>query len=260
MSFPIWTPAELSSEFKSYAHECWRLVEAQYLIATLPLVDSLDEQRVLEDLIDKTKPIVPPEFRNLHYLLATPFRYPPPKHGSRFRREGQTQGVFYAAEEVETAVAEIAFYKLLFFSESPQTPLPQKALEHTAFSVRIASGRSLDLSARPFSSAEKLWTDPVHYEPCQNFADLAREAHADLLRFLSVRDPLARANVAVFNPEAFASPPLGSQTWHVHVFRKSVVALREFPHAHLEFPFGQFARDPRVASLIAAWESHPPSR
>lgn len=63
MLFPIWTPAELSSEFKSYAHECWRLVEAQYLIATLPLVDSLDEQRVLEDLIDKTKPVIPPEFR-----------------------------------------------------------------------------------------------------------------------------------------------------------------------------------------------------
>lgn len=226
------------------------------MIATLPLVDSLDEQRTLEDLIEKTKPTIPPEFRSLHYLLATPFRYPPPKHGSRFRREGQTQGVFYAAEEVEAAVAEIAFYRLLFFSESPQTPLPQKALEHTAFSVKISSGRSLDLSARPFSGAERHWTDPIHYEPCQNFADLAREAGADLLRFLSVRDPMARANVAVFNPGAFASPPLGTQTWHVHVFRKSVVALREFPHAHLEFPLAQFAEDPRIARLVAAWASH----
>ena len=37
--------------------------------------------------------------------------------GSRFRRAGRTAGVFYAAESPETAVAEMAFYRLLFFAE-----------------------------------------------------------------------------------------------------------------------------------------------
>lgn len=228
-------------------------MESQYLVATLPLVDNLDEQKILEVLIDRTKPDIPQEFRGLHYLLATPFRYPPPKNGSRFRWAGQTQGVFYAAEEPETAVAEIAFYKLLFFSESPATPLPQKAMEHTGFSVRLSTERALDLTAPPLSGAEDYWAHPSNYEPCQKFADTAREAQAEVLRFRSVRDAEGRKNLAVLNPSAFNSSPERFQTWHIHIFRDSTVAIREAPAMQLEFPHRQFAKDERIAGLISAW-------
>jgi hypothetical protein len=118
-------PAELSSELKSYEQQVWRLVEAQHYVSTRKLVDSRAEQELLEDLIEETKPAIPNECRHLDFLLATPFRYGSvyPK-GSRFRRAGRTLGVFYASEEPSTAVAEMAFYRLLFFAESPRTPWP----------------------------------------------------------------------------------------------------------------------------------------
>ena len=78
---------------------------------------------MLERLIDRTKPPVPPECRHLDFLLSTPFRYGAVyPTGSRFRRAGMTEGVFYAAETSVTAVAEMTFYRLLFFAESPQHP------------------------------------------------------------------------------------------------------------------------------------------
>jgi hypothetical protein len=122
---PTWMPAELSSELKSYEQQVWRLVEAQHYVSTRKLVDSRAEQELLEDLIEETKPAIPNECRHLDFLLATPFRYGSvyPK-GSRFRRAGRTLGVFYASEEPSTAVAEMAFYRLLFFAESPRTPWP----------------------------------------------------------------------------------------------------------------------------------------
>src|SRR3954470_2151464 len=135
MSSPIWTPAALSSEVLRYEDHGWRLVEAQHRVSTLKLVDSLTEQRLLEELIEETKPAFPPECRHLDYLLATPFRYGAEyPRGSRFRRAGRTLGVFYASEEPETAIAEMAFLRVLFFSESPATPWPSEVAEYTAFS------------------------------------------------------------------------------------------------------------------------------
>src|SRR5258705_94017 len=99
MSSRIWTPAALSSDTRSLAGICWRLVEAQHDCSTLKLVDSVAEQSLLEDLVEASKPSVPPECRDLHYLLFTPFRYGAPyPRGTRFRRAGMTEGVFYSAE------------------------------------------------------------------------------------------------------------------------------------------------------------------
>src|SRR5208282_4352542 len=107
MSSNTSTPAALSSEAFALAGICWRVVEAQHHVSTLKLVDSVSEQELLEDLIETTKPALPSECRDLHYLLSTPFRYGAvyPK-GSRFRRAGVTAGVFYASETPQTAVAE----------------------------------------------------------------------------------------------------------------------------------------------------------
>src|ERR1700693_29 len=107
MPSTTWTRAALSFSARPLAGICWRLVEAQHHVSTLKLVDSVDEQALLEDLIEATKPLGPPECRNLHYLMSTPSRYGAVyKAGSRFRRAGLTAGVFYASEKPETAAAE----------------------------------------------------------------------------------------------------------------------------------------------------------
>ena len=107
MSSSTWTPDALSSNAINLNGEGWRFVEAQHLVSTLKLVDSLQEQAVLEALIEEVKPPLPEDGRDLHYLLSTPFRYGAPYPiGSRFRRAGRTEGVFYASEGIGTAAAD----------------------------------------------------------------------------------------------------------------------------------------------------------
>lgn len=252
MSLPTWTPAALSSSARPYWGTPWRLVEAQHRVSTLRLVDTLAEQQLLEEILDESKPVVPAECQGLDYLLSTPFRYGAPyPHGSRFRRAGKTLGVFYAAETVETAIAELAFYRVLFFAESPQTELPEGAADCTAFSVALEADRMLDLTAEPLSVDEALWSDRVDYSACQDLADVARAADVAILRYRSIRDPAHGANLAVLSCRAFARPaPLSRQTWKIRLSRDRVQALCDFPVVSLEFAVAEFAADPRLAGLL----------
>lgn len=251
MSSPIWTRVALSSEFRRFEGACWRLVEAQHSVSTLKLTDTLAEQAVLEDLIEETKPAIPPDCRHLDFLLATPFRYGAVyPTGSRFRRAGRTLGVYYAAENPTTAVAEMAFYRLLFFAESPATPWPSDAAEYTAFSGCVSTGQLLDLTGEPLCQDRVLWNDLTDYGPCQAFADAARAADADVIRYRSVRDPDEGANLAILMCRAFARPaPVDRQTWRIRLSPSGVQALCEFPRQGLEFPRGAFVADPRIAAL-----------
>jgi len=58
-------------------------VEAQHIVSTMALVDTIAEQHLLEDLLERSKPLVPPECRDLHDLLAIPFRYGAPYPAGR---------------------------------------------------------------------------------------------------------------------------------------------------------------------------------
>lgn len=254
MSSPTWTAAALSSEAVALEGKVWRLVEAQHRVSTLKLVDTLEEQAILEDLIEETKPAIPAECRHLDYLLATPFRYGSVyPQGSRFRRAGRTRGVFYASEQVATAVAEMAFYRLLFFADSPDTPWPKDAAEYTAFSAAIRTDRAIDLTKPPLSADAQHWTAHFDYETCQALADAAREAELHAIRYQSVRDPRSRCNVAVLSCLAFAKPrPIDRQTWRIRLSASGVQALCEFPRQRVGFGRTDLAGDPRIAGL--RWE------
>ena len=52
-----WGGAEAEAERRR--HALWRAVEAQHVASTMALVDSIDEQHVLERLLDEAKPPVP---------------------------------------------------------------------------------------------------------------------------------------------------------------------------------------------------------
>ncbi|SPC12009.1 conserved hypothetical protein [Cupriavidus oxalaticus] len=56
MSFTTWTPPAVASERRQFALTLWRAVEAQHVVSTMPLVDSLEEQAVLEAVLDAGKP------------------------------------------------------------------------------------------------------------------------------------------------------------------------------------------------------------
>ena len=75
MSLDIWMRCEGPSRVARLAVQAWRVVEAQHKVSTRKLVDTLDEQSILEDIVDEVKPPMPTggAFDGLHYLLSTPF-------------------------------------------------------------------------------------------------------------------------------------------------------------------------------------------
>lgn len=231
-------PPELP--YKPYSNEVWRLVEAQHVVSTMKLVDSGEEQEVLEAILETSKPPVPQQCQHLHYLLSTPFRYGRYPWDSRFRRMGETPGVFYGAEDPMTAVAETVWQRRIFFDGSPGTPLPELPGTYTAFSVQVRVPLSIDLTEPPMSSDAAVWTDPDDYSACLNLADHVRRDGCELIRYASVRHPDALKNIAVLTCQAFENAdPVQFQTWHL-IFRPGRTQVRrEHPKVSVEFEFGE---------------------
>jgi hypothetical protein len=239
-------PAALRADnFAAYRGRCWRVVEAQHVVSTASLVRSLEDQRRLEDLIDASKPPVPPECRHLDYLLSAPFRYFP-KQGSRFRRAGDPNGVFYTARHVSTAIAEMGFHRLLFYAESPGTPFPEGFADYTAFAVAIEADRLVDLLFRPDPALAHL-TD---YAASQAFADAARAAGATGIAQASVRCPRRGPCLSWLTCSVFAKPaPVAFASWKMRLSTDGIRAVCDHPRIALEFERQAFAADPRIAAF-----------
>lgn len=236
------------SDLRPYQGRGWRVVEAQHRIATMKLADTLDDQAVLEGLIEASKPALPAACLHLDYLLAAPFRYRPYPHGSRFRRAGLTPGVYYAAEKVDTALAEAAFYRLLFYADSPDTPRPRAPFEMSAFAAALSGVAALNLMAPPYEADRARWTQLNDYGPTQALAAEARGQGAQIIRYESCRDPKQGANLAVFDCTAFAKPtPVARQSWWLNISQTHVQARCEHPARAIEFERAWFAQDSRLA-------------
>lgn len=189
----------------------WRAVEAQHQVSTNVLVDTLAEQALLEELLEESKPAAP----SLHWLLSTPFRYPPLAGGSRFRGPADP-GVWYGADAVRTACAEVGYWRWRFLRASPALQrLPARA--HTLFRVAV-SAPGLDLREPPFAAERARYTAADDYTATQAVARRARAAGVALLRYESVRDPEHGPAAVLFTPAAFAEPaPAELQTWLLEV-------------------------------------------
>lgn len=213
-SLDIWTQCAGRSRFKTLELTAWRIVEAQHVTSTRKLVDSDEEQRILEDEIERVKPprSDEPKIHDLHYLLFTPFRYPPLAYGSRFGGR-QERSLWYGSEELRTAQVEVAYYRILFFAGS--TAIFQVTeLQLTAFFVSLVSDKGIDLTILPFSRFEKQISSKTDYSASQRLGSQMRQDNVEVFRYISARDRQRGVNTALFTPAAFPSKqPLGSQTW-----------------------------------------------
>ncbi len=225
------------------------MVEAQHITSTLKLVDNLDEQSVLEEVLEGSKPLVPVECQHLCYLFAGPFRYGSAyPYGSRFRRAGFTAGVYYASEYSSTAIAEIIFYRMLFFIESPGTPWPTNATDYSAIEAAFQTSAMVDLTNEPYLSQhdQNSWTDCNSYEACQALAEKIRDAGGEVIRYLSVRDPQQGKNLALLSGSLFTKPdPVGQESWRIKLSNQGAVAIRDFPRKQFEIPWSSFGDDSR---------------
>ncbi|WP_018414534.1 RES family NAD+ phosphorylase [Teredinibacter turnerae] len=195
----------------------WRVVETQGTAATRAITRNADEQLRLEQLLEGCKPPVPDACEKLSYLLATPFRYPPLRHGSRYGTRWE-RGIFYAAQEQETALAETAVYLWLFQQGVVELgPLAEITDARTVFSVRLRTGHGCDLAANHFQHIQAKLTEPGNWEYTQALGTRLRGMGADFFWFPSAR-LAGGTNVAVVNPESFASPtPDTQQLWNLRL-------------------------------------------
>src|SRR5690606_8663914 len=127
----IWQACNGPDHIRPIDGKLYRLVESQEQIATLGYVDTLDEQALLEQMLDQAKPVSQADCEPLHYLLKTPFRYPPLKWGSRFGRVHE-RSLFYGGKNIGAVLAESAFYRFVFWHSMDGTPVKDRIRsEHT---------------------------------------------------------------------------------------------------------------------------------
>ncbi len=197
-----WTPTALASEARPWAGRGWRAVEAQHRVSSMHLArGKLDDQALLEDILEAAKPPSPPGVAGLHWLLATPFRYRPDSAGSRFRAR-HAPGVFYGAEERETACAETGWWRLKFWLDSAGLAERRAHMELTLFEFHAAHPRQLDLLAAPFVAARTRWIAPDDYSATQTLAADARAAQVGVIRYESARRP-GGVCLAILEADAF---------------------------------------------------------
>lgn len=219
-------------------------MEHQYTASSRKLVDTREEQESLEDILEESKPAYPAGTEHLYYLLKTPFRYHPKRpYGSRFGRPSPGQGVFYGSEEIRTVLAEYAYCRIKFFSASDKTPTPRNQERLTIFSVNYETNKALDLTQEPFITENATWTHANDYSKTQAFADIAREAHIETIRYKSVRDIENGINIALLCFKAFKNyTPITEQTWFLYLDNNEVNYERANAKSdeYYTFPRGQF--------------------
>lgn len=226
MSFNTWTPLAVSSEAHDWRGSVWRIVEAQHIASTMKIVDSKDEQDLLETLLEGSKPAHPATAKALDYLLATPFRYDPLRGGSRFRSVIDP-GVFYGAESVRTAGAELGYWRWKFLKDAIDLE-KLEPVAHTAFRADVST-LIADLRKPPFSGDAEAWLHPTDYSATQAFARVAREANIGGIVYQSVRDPHPAWCMALLTPQAFSKPKPhpARQTWWLAVHQEEVIWRRD---------------------------------
>ncbi len=216
-----WDRSWLESGRGQKALSAWRGVESQYVVSTMRLVDGRDEQDELERLLEVSKPPAPVTATPKHYLIFTPFRYKPP-HPSRFRKGGAL-GLWYGAETLMAACAEVAYWRHRFILDSAGLVRTELLTQHTFFQASV-NGIAVDLMGDPWVSARDKWTHGSDYSETQALAEAARESGIQWICYESVRAPGERC-AAVLDVDALEmiSDVRDMQTWHCKANKDAVM-------------------------------------
>jgi len=212
MTTNIWQNCQGSEHIRPLQCRPWRVVEAQHVNSTRHLVDTIGEHDLLEAMVERVKPPVAAKtLQQYHYLLYTPFRYPPLPYGSRFGRQFEPS-LWYGSLTVETAFAETAYYRLLFLSGS-EADLGVIKCWYNGFQAAVKTEYGVDLTSQPFDKFRSAISSPAHYDASQQLGTEMRSAGLQAIQYYSARDPQGGVNVGLFNIRAFEKKQPISQSW-----------------------------------------------
>jgi hypothetical protein len=181
--------------------DAWRVVESQSILSTRKLVDNAWEYEVLENEIEKNKPDL--QYQGYHYLLTTPFRYPPLKYGSRFGKSIEPS-LWYGSLNFSTTLTESAYYSFVFISGSAMKEF-NTPIYKTAFQVKIATADGLDLTVKPFLEYKSHISSKSDWSKSQLLGMRMRENSIQAFSYFSAREHNSDSiNIGAFSFRVFA--------------------------------------------------------
>jgi hypothetical protein len=219
MSSDIWTRCGGRSNRCVLDARPWRVVEEQYRSSTWKLVNSQEEHDLLEALVEESKPPLPLRVnaRGHHFLLFTPFRYPPLRHGSRFG-SFREPAPWYGSDQIRTALAEDSYYRLYLAAGSAAKLTPYTISRYT-FQAHVRTDQGTDLTSPAFAAHRRVLRSRTDYSATQAAGAAMRAAGVLAFRFASALDTEGGTNVGVFSLLAFASKKIlaAPRTWQCTV-------------------------------------------
>ena len=230
----IWQESAAEGDIATFSIDFVRIAESQEQLATYQLVDNHEEQFVLENMLESSKP-AGLYLRGLHYLFTAPFRYAPLKHGSRFGSR-QEPSLLYGSTTVQTVLAEAAYYRCLFWSGMSVAPASGMFdTQHTVFGGRLSTENGLRLTGIDDEYQAAL-TSPADYRDTQKLGARMRDAGIEAFDFISARDPERGTNIALFIAGVIdTQEPTFRQPWlcatnddGVSFFSAELIEIHEF--------------------------------
>lgn len=213
------------------------MVEAQHISSSRDLVDSREEHDLLENLLENSKPAIA---HQKHYLIFTPFRYPPLAYGSRFGARFEPS-LWYGSVDLHTALIEVAYYRLKFFHDTSAN-LEYIEIPMTAFKTYIQTNNGIDLTQFPFNQYQNKISNKTSYQHSQTLGTEMREDNIEAFIYTSARDKKQKDNVAAFTPEVFKSKDTkyidNMQNWRCIANRNVIEFTRD--EQRLEFSREEF--------------------
>ena len=224
---PDWITQSLAEHEHGLESDVWRAVETQDAVATMRLVDTLDELLVLEKILADGLPPLRPDSMHLHPWLSTPFRFTAP-YPSRFR-PAQAPGIWYGADSPEAACAEVGYWRWRFLLDSEGLRHAELLGTHALFHA-VVSGHCLNLESPPWSGMSAHWRHPTDIRACQALAELVQSTARPVqwIRYPSARSPDGHC-AAVFDPHALTLvSPHAQETWVIKITAQRLI----FSHAN----------------------------
>jgi hypothetical protein len=243
----VWDACDGAQQIKQLAGTLYRFVESQEQVATLGYVDTLDEQALLEEMLENTKPTYKEDLSAYHYLLSTPFRYPPLKWGSRFGRVHEPS-LFYGGSSVDVTLAESAYYRFVFWNSMAGTPIKnQIRSEHSLFSVNYQSQQGVSLHQAPFDKHVHEITSPTQYTQSQQLGSNMRGSGVEAFEYPSARDPQKGICIGLFTAHAFRHKnPKNMSQWLCETAADEVLFKQLSSNAITRFKLEAFLVDAKL--------------
>lgn len=245
----LWQSCEGGKYISPLSGTLYRLVESQEQVATRQLVATLEQQSVLEDIVEGKKPPYPTNSKNpaslenLHYLLKTPFRYPPLKWGSRFGRVFEPS-IFYGGCSVDVTLIESAYYRFILF-QSISNPLNRSLRsQHTLFSVNYKTDKGVRLQNAPFEAHINLISHPFDYSHSQRLGTAMRNSGVEAFEYPSARAKGNAVCAGLFTGNGFSSTsPATREQWFCDVTQDTVVFKSAEASVVASFDLSMFLED-----------------